>query len=400
MVTSSTTKKASTNKKVGNEKEATTSPDQTAEHNDDTTTAAPAAVQRHDDDNDNDDEEDRGLISLKRPRRMLRRKKQYQQQLYHDDDVAQRRGGPPTTSTSRRRRRRRHHEYDDDDDNSDRRLNNDWMRPYWLGVGLFLALFSFWILDTLKDPIFGALVVANGGFDKHQPTAKLFSVCLTLALVCFFEYVSNERQRRRQIEEEATSSNDNDILDGGGQWTKMKIGSTAAGAGATTNGATNFYNGKGSDDNRRHFDYTVDYDYDEDESSDRVSSSIFVTIGVPYCVGFGIMAYLLQFNPAVALVVPRVDEDDATTTGLGGTATNSSSNSSSSSSSFWHVLGYFLYGAIESFGSIVVASYWSFVNSSLNLHDAERYYGTIIAIAQIGAIAGSTIVTTHVWNNM
>jgi hypothetical protein len=25
----------------------------------------------------------------------------------------------------------------------------DWLRAYWLGLGLFLVLFSFWLLDSL-----------------------------------------------------------------------------------------------------------------------------------------------------------------------------------------------------------------------------------------------------------
>ena len=32
-------------------------------------------------------------------------------------------------------------------------VQNDWLRPYCLEFGLFLVLFAFWILDSLKDPI-------------------------------------------------------------------------------------------------------------------------------------------------------------------------------------------------------------------------------------------------------
>jgi hypothetical protein len=44
-------------------------------------------------------------------------------------------------------------------------------RPYWLGAGLFLVLFAFLLLDSLKDPV-GILV--GGNLEKHQPPAKLF----------------------------------------------------------------------------------------------------------------------------------------------------------------------------------------------------------------------------------
>ena len=51
---------------------------------------------------------------------------------------------------------------------------------------------------------------------------------------------------------------------------------------------------------------------------------------------------------------------------------------------YWRVLGYFLYAGIESFGSLMVATFWSFANSTLSLQEAESFYGTIIATAQLG----------------
>jgi len=49
------------------------------------------------------------------------------------------------------------------------------------------------------------------------------------------------------------------------------------------------------------------------------------------------------------------------------------------------------YCAIESFGSIFVSLFWSFVNSSVSLEHAKASYGLIIAGAQIGAILGPTM---------
>ena len=223
----------------------------------------------------------------------------------------------------------------------------NWMRPYWLGVGLFLVLFPFWLLDSLKDPILGALTDSN--LERHQPPAKLFSVCTTLALVCFLEYFSHEKKRQKRLEK---IRSDQEVLEAGGSWNSMPMG-------------------KDGTDAR-----------DGEESDDAVPSSIFALIGLPYCLAFGIMAYLLQFNPNVALT----DAPDVTF------GTNPQR--------LWATLGYFMFAAIESYGSLSVAAFWSYTNSTLSLDDAERFYGPIIAIAQLGAACGSTMVTTQVWNNV
>jgi len=352
--------------------------------------AAEKATEEHGGDGDGGgdyEEEDRGLLTKKRNRLLVFPTRRRQPRL-HDD----------------------YHYYDggEDDDgengSSRQRRKLQWIRPYWLGLGLFLVLLAFWVLDTLKDPIFAALT--GGNLDKHQPPAKLFSVFMTLALVLFLEYVSNEKKRRRQSRrirrgritqtqgEERDlhwRRSDEDVLDGGGTWSKMKFGRSDA---ATARGG-------GFDD-----DY---YGYDEDDDDaaadeDRVSSAIFISIGMPYCIAFGIMAYLLQFNRSVALVNPDLGDNgnsmQAITTADGTIWGDSNGNGSSGSTRRWYVLGYFLYAGIESFGSIAVATFWSFTNSNLSLHDAEQYYGLVIAIAQLGAIAGSTIVTTHVWSNI
>ena len=222
----------------------------------------------------------------------------------------------------------------------------NWLRPYWLGVGLFLVLFPFWLLDSLKDPILGSLTDNN--LERHQPPAKLFSVCTTLGLVCFLEYFSNEKKRQHRIEKSRTEQ---EILDGGGPWEAMRM----------------------RDANNKH---------DDEISDDAVPSSIFAIIGLPYCLAFGFMAYLLQFNANVALT-------DGPTVTFG-----------TNPQRLWGTLGYFFFAAIESYGSLSVAAFWSYTNSTLSLDDAESFYGPIIAIAQLGAACGSTMVTTQVWNNV
>jgi AAA family ATP:ADP antiporter len=57
------------------------------------------------------------------------------------------------------------------------------------------------------------------------------------------------------------------------------------------------------------------------------------------------------------------------------------------------ILGWVVYCSIESFGSVMVALFWSFVNSSVTLESAKSAYGFMVAAAQIGSILGPTVVT-------
>jgi len=57
------------------------------------------------------------------------------------------------------------------------------------------------------------------------------------------------------------------------------------------------------------------------------------------------------------------------------------------------ILGWVIYLAIESFGSLVVALFWSFVASATDTSAAKRGYPLIIAGAQIGSITGPTLAT-------
>ncbi|MFA6526926.1 MAG: Npt1/Npt2 family nucleotide transporter [Candidatus Babeliales bacterium] len=59
----------------------------------------------------------------------------------------------------------------------------------------------------------------------------------------------------------------------------------------------------------------------------------------------------------------------------------------------WRLLGWVIYVSIESFGSLIVALFWSFVASSTETSAAKRGYPVIIAGAQVGSIVGPTIAT-------
>ena len=57
------------------------------------------------------------------------------------------------------------------------------------------------------------------------------------------------------------------------------------------------------------------------------------------------------------------------------------------------ILGWIIYLGVESFGSLTVPLFWSFVNSSTDATSAKKGFGLIIAGTQIGTIAGPTLAT-------
>mmetsp|Transcript_3903 Transcript_3903/g.10733 ORF Transcript_3903/g.10733 Transcript_3903/m.10733 type:complete len:692 (-) Transcript_3903:325-2400(-) len=59
------------------------------------------------------------------------------------------------------------------------------------------------------------------------------------------------------------------------------------------------------------------------------------------------------------------------------------------------VLGWVSYCGIESFGSVMVALFWSFANSNFNLETAKASYGLLVATAQLGSILGPTLVSKN-----
>lgn len=60
------------------------------------------------------------------------------------------------------------------------------------------------------------------------------------------------------------------------------------------------------------------------------------------------------------------------------------------------ILGWVIYVAVESFGSIVVALFWSFVASVMEPASAKRGYPVIVSGAQLGSILGTLLVMTQV----
>ena len=303
---------------------------------------------------------------------------------------------------------------------------NEWMRPYWLGVGLFLILFAFWLLDSLKDPIFVKLV--DGKLSLHQPYAKLCSVITTLLIVCLLEYGTNLKQkwnRQQEIDIDNEIVPSNEILDPvGGIWKRiqMKSASLAGGRRCTTTTTTAFSSSQSKGGGR---------DQQENSNSnamdDIASIDIFYYIGIPYLIMFSIISYCVwrfeQRQTTIISIQPSSSSSgllllssystvsgSSTNNYYTTTNTNTSNNNQNQNEQQQHenehdeenpwgyyILGYILYATVESFGSLAVATFWSYTNSTLSLQDAERYYGPILATAQLGAIGGSTLVATGRW---
>jgi len=235
------------------------------------------------------------------------------------------------------------------------------LRPHLLAAILTVALFSFWLLDSLKDPVLAILV--DGHIDYHQPRAKMCSVIGTLCLVMIIEQ-SGKRKRKRQQKDQQAMRDSSDVLEGGGTWTKMNISTS------------------------------IDYfgwghaRQEEIEDVERIPISAFYWVGSSYTVAFTVLGCCLKQHPSFALTLNR---DHGVTEAI--SAINEDDGLQVENVMLWRILAYVMYTTIESFGSLSMATFWSFANSTLSLEVAESYYGLIISCAQVGAIGGSTVAT-------
>ena len=233
------------------------------------------------------------------------------------------------------------------------------LRSILLATSLALILLVFWLLDSLKDPTFAIMV--EGNLHKHQPLAKMASVGGTLIIVVLMEIVSHGKNQKRQKRHNGLSKEE--IESGGGVWTKMDVTSSLSSQ------------------------QSVEQD---DENDQKIPIGVFRIVGIAYIVAFGILSYLISLHPDVrSNGIPAIDGEDVDTI----VATNAGDLHTWKNHSVWYILGYLQYVTIESYGSIAVATFWSFSNSTLTLKAAKTYYGFIIAMAQVGAIGGSTIAT-------
>ena len=231
------------------------------------------------------------------------------------------------------------------------------LRAFSLGVSLSLYLATFWLLDSLKDPAFSVLV--GGDLKRHQPMAKIASVIGTLLLVFLMERVDNSNKKNSIIQ------SDNE-----GSWKKMPL---------------RFGIDTENDDCNKAV---------ETDSVSRIPLSTFRTVGFSYALALVLISYCLRRHPQIYHRPDISSHEDENNKDVDNNKDNYIYDNTQSNTSLpWMVLGYLTYLTIESFGSIAVATFWSFVNSTLTLQAASEFYGPIIAIAQIGAIVGSTLPT-------
>ena len=204
-------------------------------------------------------------------------------------------------------------------------------RSSLLAFYLCLTLGVFWLLDSIKDPILLATSGKDGDLQSQQPYAKMLSVLGTLLSTLFLEYYFTKSSASKQNSDNIPSHED--ILDGGGVWTKM-------------NTSTSY--------NQNNDNYNVE-NKDEEEG---ISVDIFTWLGIIY---IGLLGFF-------AILIPT------------------------STDNIW--VGYGMYWVIESYGSLFIASFWSYANTTLSLEAAEHYFGYIVAVGQIGAILGSSLATS------
>ena len=330
--------------------------------------------------NNEPDPEDIGLLTSKR--KSIR--SQLESGYYYDDASRRHLTSPSMIGGSHHQHR---HQTDFSTTTTTTATTAEWQRPYWLGSTLFLILLAFWLLDSLKDPLFARLV--DGKISQHQPTAKLVSVTCTLVLVCGLEYLQNLRQQQHeQQQQQQLAATTTSVLDDIGIWKRMPmmIGRLVGGRQR---------HGEKTDKRWRQLNDSPGQPPPPQHAlDDVVSVGIFFEIGTPYIVVFSMIGFLIwKFEQQ------QQQQEQLDLPASSSYLTSSDLDPPSSQSwNWWYVLGYALYVSVESFGSLAVATFWSYTNSTLALDDAERYYGPIIATAQLGAIAGSTLVASGRWD--
>jgi len=165
----------------------------------------------------------------------------------------------------------------------------EFIRTLCLSITLFFMVGGYWILRSVKDPVFSALCGV-----EYIPKAKILSMCIVLGIVSIY----------------------NRLLD----------------------------------------------------IPHIMKHTLFYYFGTFYFLLFSTISYLLT-HPTIGLrnEIPNTHR----------------------------FLGWISFCAIESFGSVMVALFWSFTNSNFPLESAKASYGLLTAIAQLGSILGPTLVNIY-----
>jgi ATP/ADP translocase len=160
----------------------------------------------------------------------------------------------------------------------------DYVFPLQHALILSVIIGGFWLLDTIKDPLFATIVGI-----EYQPTAKLLSVVFTIFTVMVYDHLS----------------------------------------------------------------------------SDVSKPTLFYIVSGTYGILFLIISGCLPNHQG-----PGEEQTQQI---------------------YSKELGWISFFVIESYGSMMVAMFWSFTNSIMDLEEAKGAYGLILSIAQTGAILGSTL---------
>ena len=150
-------------------------------------------------------------------------------------------------------------------------------------IGTIIA--SFWILDSIKDPIFTVLIGI-----EYQPMAKVLSVGATFLFVCAYDALTSLVSK----------------------------------------------------------------------------TTLFYMISIYFGTLFFISAALLS-HPSIG--INNIHRD------------------------YSRVIGWTTFFAIECYGSLMVALFWSFTNTVMDVYLAKASYGLIVSAAQLGALLGSSVAT-------
>jgi ATP/ADP translocase len=308
------------------------------------------------------------------------------------------------------------------------------LRILLLSLYLAFTLSSFWILDSIKEPTLAILV--DGNLGKHQPRAKMVSFVVVIGLAVGMEWLDRfKRLQQQQRNATANKSRRDNTVDRLNEELEQSWSERNLPLSMRMMSSMDSSNSSSSDDNYvrtkwrsmkvrsskfwNHFawrDTSTNADDDDHNgessstySSSKITTMAFYIVGSFYIHGFVTVAIALKTHPsfrssAIFHNVNQVAELES----VGGLDVYQSSVFSSTpvyggddgngghhADWYYPTLGYVLFALVESFGSVSITLFWAFANSHLTLESAERHYGSIVAVAQMGAIAGSTL--SAVW---
>ena len=293
-----------------------------------------------------------------------------------------------------------------------------------LALYLMFTLSTFWILDSIKEPTL-ALLVPDHDLGKHQPRAKMVSFVIVVLLAVLMELVVRANNGRRVRTRRGERHNQvlliderNAVLEKSWQdrnlpsWMQQKNNNEEANKWHKMginlrrwwhelrqwhNWQSTTTTMSDDDDENEYEDYGNDtiilaetYSSTTSSSSSKISITAFYFVGAIYMKAFIAVALILRHYPMISQLSSVSSSNNLSSNSSN--AGDASLSSSSSSSWYYTALGYFFFALVESYGSISITLFWSFANSHLTLEAAERYYGSTVALAQAGAIGGSTLV--------